>query len=253
MRRIWPWPAALLEAVAAWIRKLPGTLWLDAACGEGHLADLVGMRKTLIGLDLDVRRLARARARLYRLLLHGSAAAIPVADASLSGIASVETLEHVPDVDGVLKEFARCLRPGGHLVLSLPSVTLRSWWQMRRTGRAVYCDEREHVRELSSLAIQGFPHKFETWDRFEARLRDHGFAVVRSGGVGFVLPSWDGQPLWITRAVNLLSREPVNRWLGKCPVVRWFPYYRLYVLRCGSTQLTTGEGGSRPETMNGRG
>ncbi len=37
LRRVWPWPSVLLESVAAWTLALPGGLWLDAACGEGHL------------------------------------------------------------------------------------------------------------------------------------------------------------------------------------------------------------------------
>lgn len=230
-RKIWPWPAVLLEEVAQWINGLAGQTWLDAACGEGQLCQLVGGNKQVIGLDLDSRRLARARSRPCRALLQGSVTSIPLRDATLHGIASVETLEHVPDLDGALKEFARCLRPQGYLVITVPSVTLRSLWQMRQTRQPVYCDETEHIREFSSIAITGFAHKFETWQRFEARLHGHGFAVVKTGGVGFVLPVWERQPTWMTHAMNLLSRESVNRWLGKLPLFRRFPYYRLYVLQ----------------------
>ncbi len=230
MRKIWPWPALLLEEVARWINRLPGQTWLDAACGEGQLCQLVRGNKQVVGLDLDPRRLARARSRPYWALMQGAVTSIPLRDATLQGIASVETLEHVPDLDGALREFARCLRPQGHLVITVPSVTLRSLRQMRQARRPVYCDEKEHVRELSSIAITGFSHKFETWHGFETRLQRHGFTIVKTGGVGFVLPVWDNQPAWITHAMNLLSRESVNRWLGKLPFLRRFPYYRLYVL-----------------------
>lgn len=256
MRKIWPWPAVLLERVAEWMDRLPGEVWLDAACGEGHLGGLLAGRKSLVGLDLDDERLrpARRRAcpecfdfaqhrpcrRAYRLLVRGSVTSIPLADASVSGIASVETLEHIVDLDGALREFARCLGPGGFLIVTVPSVTLRSLRQMRRTGRPVYCDEKEHVREFSSVAIEGFPHMFETWAQFEDRLRRHGFDIARADGVGFVLPEFLG---WRTRLTNLLSREAVNRWLGVLPGIRRFPYYRLYVLQCG--------GGDRSTTTNG--
>jgi len=231
LRRIWPWPAVLLERATAWVDAVPGARWLDAACGEGHLAALLSSRKTLIGLDLDAGRLARSRARGYRLLLRGSVTALPLADGTLDGIVSLETLEHVPDLDGALREFARCLRADGHLLISLPSVTLRSRRQMARTGRPVYCDEKEHVRELSAVPLDGFPHMFVTWERFEAGLTGAGFEVVRAGGVGYVLPPWEGRPAWIAHLVNLLSRETVNAWIGTLPYLRRFPYYRLYLLR----------------------
>ncbi|WP_447972473.1 class I SAM-dependent methyltransferase [Nitrospira sp. Kam-Ns4a] len=233
MRPIWPWPMVLLERVAARIATLPGPVWLDAACGEGHLGTLLARRKTLVGLDWDGARLTRAQSRGYHLLMRGSVTAIPVADGSLHGIACVETLEHVPDLDRALREFTRCLTRDGYLLLTLPSVTLRSWWQMRRTRQPVYCDEHEHVRELSSVPIRGFPHRFETWARFEARLASHGLTILETEGVGFLLPMWRGPLAWLERAMNLLYRESCNRWLGRLPGIRRFPYYRLYLLRSG--------------------
>lgn len=231
MRRIWPWPVLLLEKVAKWIKELPGNLWLDAACGEGQLGQLVGHSKKLIGLDVDSQRLLRARSHLYRVVIQGSITSIPLADATLSGIASVETLEHVPDIDRALQECSRCLRRHGYLVLTVPSVTLRSWWQMHRTKQPVYCDEKEHVRELSSITINGFPNKFETWQHLTGRLESHGFKVVKTGGVGFVLPTWHGRLAWIEHAMNLLYHEAMNRWLGKIPGMRNFPSYRMYLLQ----------------------
>jgi SAM-dependent methyltransferase len=231
MRRIWPWPALLLEEAAEWLKVLSGGLWLDAACGEGQLARLLGGRKRLVGLDIDRSRLGHARSATYVALVQGSVDSLPVADASVSGIASIETLEHVPDIDAALCEFSRCLRRGGYLLLTLPSVTLRSRWQMLRTKQPVYCDGDQHVREFSSVTIRGFPHVFETWHTLELRFRRHHFEVIRTGGVGFVLPMWEGRLGWVERGMNLLYREKANRWIGKLPIVRRFPYYRMYLLQ----------------------
>jgi hypothetical protein len=46
--------------------------------------------------------------------------ALALDDESLDAIASFDVLEHVPDYVAALREFARCLRPGGTLVLTAP-------------------------------------------------------------------------------------------------------------------------------------
>ncbi len=232
-RRVWPWPAVLVEQVADWIGRLPGTKWLDAACGNGQLGTVLNGRKALVGLDVSAEQLVRVPPGCYGGTVRGSVTSMPVRNASLDGIASVETLEHVETVDRAIDEFSRCLRAGGHLIVTVPSVTLRSWWQMKRTGRPVYCDEREHVRELSSVPLAGFPHKFETWSTFEGRFRRRGFALLRTAGVGFLLPMWEGRAAAVEHAMNLLYRESANRWLGRLPIVRRFPYYRLHLFRKG--------------------
>ncbi|WP_283254765.1 class I SAM-dependent methyltransferase [Luteimonas galliterrae] len=46
--------------------------------------------------------------------------ALSFADASLDAVVSLDVLEHVPDYDKALREFARVLRPGAILVLTVP-------------------------------------------------------------------------------------------------------------------------------------
>ena len=147
----------------------------------------------------------------------------------------METLEHVVDMDLALREFARCLRNNGYLVMTIPSVTVRSWWQMRVTREPAYCDPQEHVREFTAVPVRGFPHMFETWQSLEARVEKPGFAIMRAGGVGFLFPMWQRRLAWMERAMNLLYRETINGWLGRLPVLRRFPYYRIYVLRYEGT------------------
>ena len=55
--------------------------------------------------------------------VEGSAAALPLRDASVDMIVSFETIEHLPAADQprMLAEFARVLVPGGVLVISSPN------------------------------------------------------------------------------------------------------------------------------------
>ncbi len=50
--------------------------------------------------------------------------AIPVPDASFDAILCAEVLEHVPEPELALREFARILRPGGTLILTAPFCSL---------------------------------------------------------------------------------------------------------------------------------
>jgi SAM-dependent methyltransferase len=99
---------------------LPVGVVLDAACGTGRLSrDLAGRGYQVIGVDSSPEMLAVARDRLphgeFRL---GDLGRLPVPDDSVDLVVCGLALSHVPDLDAAITEFARVLRPGGHLVLT---------------------------------------------------------------------------------------------------------------------------------------
>jgi len=230
-RKVWPWPSLLVEEAARWVTALPGEVWLDAACGVGQLGKAVRKRKTLLGLDIEHQEILQIPDSPYQKFIQGSVTSIPLETNSLTGIASLETLEHVPDIDGALQEFSRCLKDQGYLLVTVPSVTLRSWWDMSWTHQPVYCDDQEHVREFSSVTINGFPHRFEHWQELETRFRKHGFSIRHQQGVGFLFPMWKGNMAWLEHGMNVFYQETVNKWLGRLPGIKRFPYYCVYVLQ----------------------
>ncbi len=221
----------LLERSAEWIAALPGSVWLDAACGEGPLASLIGKRKLLVGLDIDIPRLRRARNRPFELLTQASVTDLPFSDDSLDGIVSIETLEHVEEMSSALREFARCIKPNGYLLLTMPAVTLRSLWDMHRTGKPVYCSAGEHVRELTAVPLHGFQHRFQTFRWLESQLAAAGFSVKRRSGVGFLFPMWSRRLSFLEHSMNILYREAVNKIFRKIPGLNLFPYYRMVLSR----------------------
>lgn len=231
MRNIWPWPMVLLERAAEWIMALPGNVWLDAACGEGPLASLIGKQKQLVGLDIDFLRLQRARNHPFGLLAQASVTDLPFSDDSLDGIVSIETLEHVEDMSSALREFSRCLKPNGYFLLTMPSVTLRSWWDMHRTGQPVYCSKDQHVRELTAAPIHGFEHRFQTFRWLESQFAGAGFSVKRRSGVGFLFPMWRRRLSFLEHCMNILYREAVNKIFRSIPGLNLFPYYRMVLFR----------------------
>ncbi len=74
---------------------------------------------------LDAARRRRLTAYLQQLgvsepINERDITALDFADASLDAIGCFDVLEHVPDYQRALREFAGCLRPGGELALSAP-------------------------------------------------------------------------------------------------------------------------------------
>lgn len=99
---------------------LPAGTALDAACGTGrYAAYLASLGRKVIGVDISPEMLAVARAKVpggdFR---EGDVRQLPVPDQHVDLVVCALALTHVPDLAPVLAEFARVLRPGGHLVIS---------------------------------------------------------------------------------------------------------------------------------------
>jgi SAM-dependent methyltransferase len=93
---------------------------LDAACGTGrHSAHLAGLGHRVIGVDQSPEMLELARARLPEAQFHqAELTSLPLPDDCVDTVVCALALEYLPDLAAVFAEFARVLRPGGHLVVS---------------------------------------------------------------------------------------------------------------------------------------
>jgi SAM-dependent methyltransferase len=124
------------------LESLEGEPVLDVGCGTGrHLAWLCTRNRRVIGVDQSVEMLERARAKVPDADLRvGTAVALPVEPASVAGVICALTLEHLPDLDAVFREFVRVVTPGGWIVTSCvhPLMTqVLGWnpWFRDRDGR----------------------------------------------------------------------------------------------------------------------
>ncbi|ONI70779.1 SAM-dependent methyltransferase [Actinosynnema sp. ALI-1.44] len=107
-----------LPIVRRIVDRLPVGTALDAACGTGRYAEFLAERgHRVIGVDSSPEMLDLARKRLpgseFR---HGELHDLPVEDVDL--IVCGLALTHNPDLRPIFAEFARALRPGGHLVVA---------------------------------------------------------------------------------------------------------------------------------------
>ena len=122
-------PRRLEGELAGWLRAaVAGTgLFLDIGCGAGTLlAGAAREGRRGIGVDVSIVWLLVA-ARLVRafggepILAAACAEALPLADGAVTGVISLDVIEHVADPRVYLREIDRVLAPGGSVALSTPN------------------------------------------------------------------------------------------------------------------------------------
>lgn len=108
--------APLRDAIVATVRDAAPRAIVDVGCGEGHYtAALAAVAADVTGVDI-ARAAVRMAARRHPALtwLVATAAALPLADASVDLVASLFTPLHAP-------EARRVLAPGGILLVATPA------------------------------------------------------------------------------------------------------------------------------------
>ena len=106
--------------------------------------------------------------------------ALSFASASLDAILTFDVLEHVPDYKRAITEFARCLRPDGHLIMTVPfelsSPTTITRARLQQDGSIEHLLPPEmHGDPLNSGGILAY-YNFG-WDLLDG-FRSAGFADV---------------------------------------------------------------------------
>jgi len=139
---------------------------LDIACGEGYGTNLLAAHAaSVVGVDVSADAVAHAAHKYKRSglrFLHGSATAIPLADASVDLVVSFETLEHLHEQDEMMGEIRRVLRPSGQLIISSPDkrfYTDATGHKNQYHLRELYCDE------FRKLISRHFPHTYMMFQR----------------------------------------------------------------------------------------
>jgi ubiquinone/menaquinone biosynthesis C-methylase UbiE len=163
----------VVEAIVAEVGD--GTL-LDVPCGGGTLLpllDAAGFTGRAIALDLAAAMVTRAREVAGRVdgfeveVVRGDALDLPLDDASVDGVASINGLHVLPDHARAVAEMARVVRPGG--IACIVSITATRGLRnraMRRIARAA------HV----------LPRDVETRAELVALIEDTGFTLEHDFG-----------------------------------------------------------------------
>jgi SAM-dependent methyltransferase len=214
---------------------------LDLGCGDGTLGTILfqgvpGIQWT--GLDIDPEDAALAEP-MYARVYVASAAAIPEPDGAFDLVFSNSALEHMPEMDAVLTEVHRVLRPGGRLAFTVPEAAFRDqlfWPRLLRTfGLTRMADEYvrsldirvAHVNYLSPqewqdrLARCGFHTDVQV--SYLSRRAIGGWETLSNltGGLAYLLFRGRKTPRQIQRSTGLVTTK--SSFLGTLAYVALLP------------------------------
>ena len=137
-------------------------LLLDIGCGDGHFASVTYEQKIDVGIDPNHASLREARDRdTYRLLVQASGDKLPFAEAGFASAISNSVLEHVSNLEGVLAEIGRVLKPSAPFAITVPNPGYRSELSMPRFL------SRVRLNRLSSGYREWFMRMSRTWNLFD--------------------------------------------------------------------------------------
>lgn len=175
------------------LHDLTGTTWLDAGCGAGTLSRWLAERGCqVLGVDA-APEMVRMAAQLTegqhgpmcpRFVCIETIARLDLDARSLDGVLCSSVLEYVPDPSECLQEFARVLKPGGMLLVSVPnhhSIVRKAQVSCRRIGK---CLGRSWLK-----FIEYSRHEYTVRD-FTSLLQKGGFSVEMVRPFGSPLPRW---------------------------------------------------------------
>lgn len=230
-----PYFRGLLRAVEARFYEnieLPAPT-LDLGCGDGHFATIAFDRKLEVGLDPWTGPLREAAQRgSYQIAVQGAGNRLPFADGTFASAVSNSVLEHIPDLDAVLKDIARVLQPGAPFVFCvpnhnfLPELSIARFFERFSWVKAAEC----YRRFFNRISRHHHCDDPEVW---KARLDQTGFEIVRwwhyFSPKALAVLEWGhylGLPSLVSRVIFgrwILARSAWNLALTRAIVE---PYYR---------------------------
>ena len=153
-----------------WLNIPQGGIALDVGSGPGSvtasLARAAGPDGLALGVDISepmLARAVRAEAGPQVGFLRADAQRLPLRDQTVDAVTSIAVLQLIPDPAAALSEIARVLRPGGRLVVMIPTAgpAAQFWRKLPNFGAYVFGED-----EIGDI------------------LEEHGFVSVRTKNIG---------------------------------------------------------------------
>ena len=159
LRERW-WSAEFTEFLRETLQPHAGDRILDVGCGVGTAEVTLGQlgisQLKLFGVDLIATRVREAveASRKHNVRAGFAAAdtrALPFKDCSFDSTFCVAVLQHVRDVSGAVREFARVTKPGGRVLVVEPDNAARYWYSSTSAGADAFEIATRFFRAIETL------------------------------------------------------------------------------------------------------
>jgi len=234
----------LVAEIFKLIRSLPGNKIMDIGCGDGRNVTFLSKRdKDVLGLDISFTRLKRTLNKTKKqqnkiLLVQSYAEKLPVKSNSFDGVICTEVIEHIFDVESLYKEFYRILKNDGWLLISIPTVSLKKYFDMRHIRKPIYHDEHEHVREYTDVKIPWVNKKyFVSISKLIKALGFYNFKLYKYINIGFDPPFWLTNFILCNNIKKFIYTSNINKFLTKLPLINKFCVYKILLFKLSSPNI----------------
>ncbi len=163
---------AIYDTVARVLDPLPRGALLDIPAGEGALAArLIGLGFGVRCCDLYPEIFGLPEVEIKRGDLSG---ALPYAAERFNYIVCVEGLEHIENPYQAVREFQRLLRPGGHLVVSVPNIL-----NIEERLKWLLYGYTSHFKPLSRAQLERMGDEFSGIEEVALHINPIGYSELR--------------------------------------------------------------------------
>jgi len=216
-----------------YLRLASGSNLLDVACGSGgptfRIARLTGC--CVHGVDTHGQAIAQARALSEREGLTERATfdqldasqVLPFPDASFDGLICIDAVNHLPNRQRIFSDWARLLRPGGHLVFTDPIVVTGPLTNEEIAIRSsvgfflfVPAEADARFLEEAGLAVAETIDRTENMARIAERWRSARDARSRELRTVEGDATFDGQQRFFEVAARLAAERRLSRFAFHC-------------------------------------
>jgi SAM-dependent methyltransferase len=155
------WFASRTRALNAVLSRLlpqsPQFRLLDVGCGAGNMIHHLSRYGRVKGLEIDPRPVKVARQRGYDVDLFDVTQPMPFDENTFDAVTALDVIEHNQDDLAILADSYRVLKPGGHMIITVPALM----WLWSHND-----DINAHVRRYTAAELK-------------EKLRQTGFKVCR--------------------------------------------------------------------------
>lgn len=230
------YPSLLVSKINKLFAGISNKNIIDIGCGDGRsVLSLLNSHNRVTGIDISFINLSKAKEKAdnYPHVMFAQAFVeyLPIKPNIFDGAVCTEVLEHVLDETVLLKQLHSILKKNGWVIISVPTVSLKNYFDMRHIKKDIFLSPTEHIREFTYYNLPWFDSKMVLINDLEKKFREVGFKVEKRYGVGFNLPLFITQ-FKIGQVIDkFIKIKRINRLVSMLPILKNFNVYTIFLCK----------------------